>query len=131
LRLVAHIALGRSVGAQRGDQDRLSNHGGMAAPANGYVERPGYEFCAKWVATAQPTILRLKASSTTAWQRNQPRYLSARGRFFFLYPNTVHESGPTPKNGYRFSSLVGSVFENTNYPLPIWFEVSYLICQSM
>src|SRR6202163_269774 len=34
------------------------------------------------------------------------------------------------KNGYRFSALVGTVFENTNYPLPIWFEVIYLICQS-
>jgi len=34
------------------------------------------------------------------------------------------------KNGYRFSALVGTVFENTNYPLPIWFEIIYLICQS-
>src|SRR6266851_6415873 len=34
------------------------------------------------------------------------------------------------KSGYRFSPLVGTVFENTNYPLPIWFEVIYLICQS-
>jgi transposase-like protein len=34
------------------------------------------------------------------------------------------------KNGYRFSPLVGTVFENTNYPLPVWFEVIYLICQS-
>jgi ISXO2-like transposase domain/Transposase zinc-ribbon domain len=34
------------------------------------------------------------------------------------------------KNGYRFSALVGTVFENTNYPLPLWFEVIYLICQS-
>jgi transposase-like protein len=34
------------------------------------------------------------------------------------------------KQGYRFSALVGTVFENTNYPLPVWFEVIYLICQS-
>ncbi len=34
------------------------------------------------------------------------------------------------KTGYRFSPLVGTVFENTNYPLPVWFEVIYLICQS-
>ena len=34
------------------------------------------------------------------------------------------------KTGYRFSALVGTVFENTNYPLPLWFEVVYLICQS-
>ena len=34
------------------------------------------------------------------------------------------------KTGYRFSALVGTVFENTNYPLPLWFEVIYLICQS-
>lgn len=34
------------------------------------------------------------------------------------------------KQGYRFSPLVGTVFENTNYKLPVWFEVIYLICQS-
>ncbi len=34
------------------------------------------------------------------------------------------------RQGYRFSPLVGTVFENTNYPLPVWFEVIYLICQS-
>jgi transposase-like protein len=34
------------------------------------------------------------------------------------------------KTGYRFSPLVGTVFENTNYKLPLWFEVIYLICQS-
>jgi transposase-like protein len=34
------------------------------------------------------------------------------------------------KQGYRFSPLVGTVFENTNYPLPVWFEVIYLICQN-
>jgi transposase-like protein len=34
------------------------------------------------------------------------------------------------RQGYRFSALVGTVFENTNYPLPVWFEVIYLICQS-
>ena len=34
------------------------------------------------------------------------------------------------KNGYRFSPLVATVFENTNYPLPVWFEVIYLMCQS-
>jgi len=34
------------------------------------------------------------------------------------------------KNGYRFSPLVATVFENTNYPLPIWFEVIYLMTQS-
>ncbi|MFZ0887897.1 MAG: IS1595 family transposase [Candidatus Binataceae bacterium] len=34
------------------------------------------------------------------------------------------------KNGYRFSPLIGTVFENTNYPLPIWFEVIYLMTQS-
>jgi transposase-like protein len=34
------------------------------------------------------------------------------------------------KNGYRFSPLVGTIFENTNYPLRIWFQVIYLMCQS-
>jgi transposase-like protein len=34
------------------------------------------------------------------------------------------------KSGYRFSPRVGTVFENTNYKLPLWFEVIYLITQS-
>jgi transposase-like protein len=34
------------------------------------------------------------------------------------------------KNGYRFSPLVGTIFENTNYPLRIWFQVIYLMCTS-
>jgi transposase-like protein len=34
------------------------------------------------------------------------------------------------KQGYRFSPLVGTIFENTNYPLCIWFQVIYLMCQS-
>jgi transposase-like protein len=34
------------------------------------------------------------------------------------------------KNGYRFSPLVGTIFENTNYPLTVWFQVIYLMCQS-
>src|SRR5713226_699175 len=33
-------------------------------------------------------------------------------------------------HGYRFSPLVGTIFENTNYPLRIWFQVIYLMCQS-
>jgi len=34
------------------------------------------------------------------------------------------------KNGYRFSVTTGTVFENTKYPLRVWFEVGYLMCQS-
>ncbi len=34
------------------------------------------------------------------------------------------------KQGYRFSPLVGTLFENTKYPLTIWFKVIYLLCQS-
>jgi transposase-like protein len=34
------------------------------------------------------------------------------------------------KNGYRFTPLVGTIFENTNYPLATWFQVIYLMCQS-
>jgi transposase-like protein len=33
-------------------------------------------------------------------------------------------------NGYNFTPLVGTIFENTNYPLRTWFQVIYLICQS-
>ena len=31
------------------------------------------------------------------------------------------------KRGYRFSPLVGTIFENTNYPLRTWFKVAYLM----
>lgn len=34
------------------------------------------------------------------------------------------------KNGYRFSPLTGTIFENTNYPLRQWFQVILLMCQS-
>src|SRR6266849_5197829 len=34
------------------------------------------------------------------------------------------------KNGYRFSVISGTVFENTNYPLRTWFQVIYLMSQS-
>lgn len=32
--------------------------------------------------------------------------------------------------GYRFSVLVGTIFENTNYPLQTWFKVIYLMLTS-
>jgi transposase-like protein len=34
------------------------------------------------------------------------------------------------KNGYRFSVLTGTVFENTNVPLGTWFKVAYLMTQA-
>jgi len=34
------------------------------------------------------------------------------------------------QNGYRFSILTRTVFENTNYPLRTWFQVIYLMTQS-
>jgi transposase-like protein len=36
-----------------------------------------------------------------------------------------------PKNPYRFSVLVGTVFENTNVPLVTWFKVLYTMLQSL
>lgn len=33
------------------------------------------------------------------------------------------------RNGYRFSVITGTIFENTNYPLSTWFEVIYLMTQ--
>lgn len=33
-------------------------------------------------------------------------------------------------NGYRFSLITKTIFENTNYPLQTWFEVIYLVGQS-
>lgn len=34
------------------------------------------------------------------------------------------------QGGYRFSVLVGTIFENTNYPLLTWFKVMYLMLSS-
>jgi transposase-like protein len=34
------------------------------------------------------------------------------------------------RNGYRFSVITRTVFENTNYPLRTWFQVIYLMTQS-
>jgi len=34
------------------------------------------------------------------------------------------------KNGYRFSPLTGTIFENTNYPLTEWFQVILMMCQA-
>jgi len=33
------------------------------------------------------------------------------------------------RNGYRFSVITKTIFENTNYPLATWFEVIYLMTQ--
>jgi|ERR1017187_1661534 transposase-like protein len=38
--------------------------------------------------------------------------------------------GKCATNGYNFTPLVGTIFENTNYPLRTWFQVIYLMCQS-
>ncbi|HEY3287960.1 MAG TPA: IS1595 family transposase [Gemmatimonadaceae bacterium] len=38
-----------------------------------------------------------------------------------------HKCAP---KGYRFSVLVGTIFENTNYPLTVWFKVIYLMMTS-
>src|SRR5208282_3521467 len=34
------------------------------------------------------------------------------------------------RNGYRFSVITKTIFENTNIPLPTWFQVIYLLSQS-
>lgn len=34
------------------------------------------------------------------------------------------------KNGYRFSVISGTIFEDTKYPLRTWFQVLYLMLQS-
>ena len=34
------------------------------------------------------------------------------------------------RNGYRFSVITKTIFENTNYPLRTWFQVIYLMTQS-
>jgi transposase-like protein len=34
------------------------------------------------------------------------------------------------KNGYRFSIITGTIFENTNYKLLVWFKVLYLMLTS-
>jgi len=54
--------------------------------------------------------------------------------------DSVHELAKRPYHwecslcgaghSYRFSVLVGTIFENTNYPLIIWFKVIYLMLSS-
>ncbi len=34
------------------------------------------------------------------------------------------------RNGYRFSVITKTIFENTNYPLKTWFQVVYLMLTS-
>jgi transposase-like protein len=34
------------------------------------------------------------------------------------------------RNGYRFSVITGTVFQDTKYPLKTWFQVAYLMMQS-
>src|ERR1700687_3540732 len=34
------------------------------------------------------------------------------------------------RNGYRFSVISGTIFENTNYKLRVWFQVMFLMGQS-
>jgi predicted RNA-binding Zn-ribbon protein involved in translation (DUF1610 family) len=38
--------------------------------------------------------------------------------------------GPAKRTPYRFSVTVGTIFENTNYKLLIWFKVLYLMLTS-
>ncbi len=38
--------------------------------------------------------------------------------------------GPAKRTPYRFSVTVGTIFENTNYKLLVWFKVLYLILTS-
>jgi transposase-like protein/predicted RNA-binding Zn-ribbon protein involved in translation (DUF1610 family) len=38
--------------------------------------------------------------------------------------------GPAKRTPYRFSVTVGTIFENTNYPLLVWFKVLYLMLTS-
>ncbi len=38
--------------------------------------------------------------------------------------------GPRPRTPYRFSLTVGTIFENTNYPLKTWFKVLYYMLTS-
>jgi transposase-like protein len=35
-----------------------------------------------------------------------------------------------PRQPYRFSLIAGTIFENTNYPLLVWFKVLYLMLRS-
>lgn len=43
---------------------------------------------------------------------------------------TCKNKGCGGRNGYRFSVISKTVFENTNYPLCTWFQVIYLMTQS-
>ena len=43
---------------------------------------------------------------------------------------TCKNKGCGGRNGYRFSIISKTIFENTNYPLKTWFQVIYLMLQS-
>jgi hypothetical protein len=48
-------------------------------------------------------------------------------------PSTVPDTGNVvtcSKNGYRFSVITRTVFENTNYPLREWFRIIFLMFHS-
>ena len=34
------------------------------------------------------------------------------------------------KNGYRFSVITGTIFQDTKIPLKVWFKVGYLMLSS-
>src|ERR1700675_4035936 len=36
----------------------------------------------------------------------------------------------TPNSGYRFSHIAGTIFENTNKPLQVWFRVVHMMLTS-
>src|SRR5260370_33811470 len=55
-------------------------------------------------------------------------------RIYVLKARPFHwvccNKGCGERRGYRFSVITKTIFENTNYPLSIWFQVIYLMTQS-
>lgn len=58
---------------------------------------------------------------------NSERIYELKARPFHWVCKNVDCGG---RNGYRFSVITKTIFENTNYPLSTWFQVIYLVTQS-
>jgi len=58
---------------------------------------------------------------------NNPKVFAVKSRPFHW---VCKAKGCGNRNGYRFSVITKTIFENTNYPLKTWFQVVYLMLTS-
>ncbi len=58
---------------------------------------------------------------------NNPKVFAVKSRPYHWVCKAKECGG---RNGYRFSVITKTIFENTNYPLRTWFQVTYLMLTS-